>query len=131
MGHTVYDRTRLRYGTHNRYPHPKDCGAYFICGVNEAERDNIATISRCHNNLAFKPMKLINYNNEFIFAPNYGLCADPKEVPGCEDYNPKNPLTVSPDDDALLREVEDEPFGPVDWSTESESYPAYEEYTDL
>ena len=66
-------------------------------------------------------MKIINYNNEFIFAPGHGLCVEPKDVPGCEDYKPRNPLTPFPEDDeaSITSMIQHE---------SEETYPAYEDY---
>jgi len=57
----------LRFGNHDRLPHPQDCQQYFSCLLTGGAR------------LATCPRKQV-FNNAT------GHCGEPKEVPGCETY---------------------------------------------
>jgi len=59
---------KLRFGNHDRLPHPTDCGKFYVCfpegNFNKASCD--------------KPM---------AFHEPTGSCKPAEDVPGCEDYN--------------------------------------------
>jgi len=57
----------LRFGNHDRLPHPEDCQQYFTCLVTGGPR-------------------LANCGRKKVFNNATGQCSDPKNVPGCETY---------------------------------------------
>jgi len=57
----------LRFGNHDRLPHPDDCQQYFTCLVTGGPR-------------------LANCGRKKVFNNATGQCSDPKNVPGCETY---------------------------------------------
>jgi len=57
----------LRFGNHDRLPHPDDCQSYFTC-------------------LRTGGPRLANCGRKKVFNPATGQCGDPKDVPGCETY---------------------------------------------
>lgn len=57
----------LRFGNHDRLPHPEDCQSYFTCLVTGGPR-------------------LANCGRKKVFNNATGQCSDPKNVPGCETY---------------------------------------------
>jgi len=57
----------LRFGNHDRLPHPDNCQQYFTCLRTGGPR------------LATCPRKKV-FNN------GTGQCGDPKDVEGCENY---------------------------------------------
>lgn len=64
----TYDlEEELRFGNHDRLPHPLDCQKFFTC-----LRDGQPRLGAC-------PRKKV-FNHET------GHCSDPKTVPGCETY---------------------------------------------
>lgn len=65
--------SRLRFGDHDRFPHPTDCRKFFICLADGEPR-----IGGCP------------YGK--VFSSKTGFCDIPKKVPECKDYylNQKN-----------------------------------------
>jgi len=63
----IYKGQRLRFGNHDRLPHPTDCALFYICLENGQPR-----LSGCP-----RPT---------VFNPATGICAASKRVAGCEDY---------------------------------------------
>jgi len=59
--------SKLRFGNHDRLPHPDNCQEYFTCLRTGGPR--LATCGR-----------------KMVFNPESAQCGDPKGVPGCEDY---------------------------------------------
>lgn len=57
----------LRFGNHDRLPHPEDCQSYFTCLITGGPR-------------------LANCGRKKVFNNATGQCSDPKNVPGCETY---------------------------------------------
>jgi len=57
----------LRFGNHDRLPHPDDCQSYFTCLLTGGPR-------------------LANCGRKKVFNNETGQCSDPKDVPGCENY---------------------------------------------
>jgi len=57
----------LRFGNHDRLPHPEDCQQYFTC-------------------LRIGGPRLANCGRKKVFNNATGQCGDPKNVPGCENY---------------------------------------------
>jgi len=57
----------LRFGNHDRLPHPDDCQSYFTCLLTGGPR-------------------LANCGRKKVFNNGTGQCSDPKDVPGCETY---------------------------------------------
>jgi len=57
----------LRFGNHDRLPHPEDCQQYFTCLVTGGP-------------------PLANCGRKKVFNNATGQCSDPKDVPGCETY---------------------------------------------
>jgi len=57
----------LRFGNHDRLPHPDDCQSYFTCLLTGGPR-------------------LANCGRKKVFNNATGQCSNPKDVPGCETY---------------------------------------------
>jgi len=57
----------LKFGNHDRLPHPDDCQQYFTC-------------------LRTGGPRLANCGRKKVFNNVTGQCGDPKGVPGCETY---------------------------------------------
>lgn len=57
----------LRFGNHERLPHPEDCQQYFSC-------------------LRYGAPRLATCPRKRVFNNGTGQCSDPSEVPGCETY---------------------------------------------
>jgi len=57
----------LRFGNHDRLPHPDDCQSYFTCLLTGGPR-------------------LANCGRKKVFNNATGQCSNPKDVPGCENY---------------------------------------------
>ena len=66
----ICPNTRLRFGNHDRLPHPTDCGKFYVCFENK-------TFNKASCD---KPM---------AFDEATGSCKPADEVPGCEDFNDK------------------------------------------
>jgi len=66
----ICPNTRLRFGNHDRLPHPTDCGKFYVCFENK-------TFNKASCD---KPM---------AFDEATGSCKPAEEVPGCEDFNDK------------------------------------------
>lgn len=61
------DLSVLRFGNHERLPHPKDCRLYFSC-------------------LKFGGPRLASCGRLKVFNNGTGYCDDPENVKGCETY---------------------------------------------
>ena len=59
---------RLRFGDHDRLPHPKDCNLFYAC-----LRKGLPRLNTCP-----RPK---------VFNPKSGFCDDKKNVPGCGGGN--------------------------------------------
>jgi len=59
---------RLRFGDHDRLPHPKNCNLFYAC-----LRKGLPRLNTCPRPL--------------VFNPKSGFCDDKKNVPGCEGGN--------------------------------------------
>jgi len=63
-----YDEySELRFGAHERLPHPKDCRQYFTCA-------------------RYGGPRLASCGREKVFNNGTGYCDDPENVTGCETY---------------------------------------------
>jgi len=84
----VYKGQILRFGNHDRLPHPLDCALFYICLTNGQPR-----LSGCP-----RPT---------VFNPATGICALSKEVKGCEAYYLEEEEKMSEKDKERAR-MEDE-----------------------
>lgn len=64
---------RLRFGDHDRLPHPTNCRKFFICLADGKPRVGGCPLGK-------------------VFNPKIGVCDSPKRVPQCKDYYGKKDL---------------------------------------
>jgi len=64
---------RMRFGDHDRLPHPTNCRKFYICFSDGRPRVGGCALGK-------------------VFNPKQGICDSPKKVPECKDYYGKKDL---------------------------------------
>jgi len=81
--------SKLRFGDHDRHPHPSDCRKFYVC-----TRDGQPRIGGC-------PLGK-------VFNPKSGVCDQPKRVPNCVDYYGKKSIPKLKEGDDVAEDDSDD-----------------------
>lgn len=81
---------KLKFGNHDRHPHPSDCRKFFVCMLDGNPRVGGCPLGK-------------------VFNPKVGVCDHPKRVPSCVDYyGKKAPLKQDESKEGLEDESDSE-----------------------